>query len=81
MITTNHDPGLGWRRCGALSKAPIVVEDGSWIGACATILPGITIGRGSVVAAGAVVTTDVDPHTMVGGVPAKRIKALPEGAC
>ncbi len=52
---------------------PTVVEDGSSIGANATILCGVTIGRAAMVAAGAVVTKDVPPHALVAGVPAKRI--------
>jgi len=50
---------------------PVVIEDDVWIGANATILPGTRIGTHSVVAAGAVVTSDVPPHSLVAGVPAK----------
>ncbi|TXI68767.1 MAG: acyltransferase [Cyclobacteriaceae bacterium] len=57
-------------------SAPIVIEDNVWIASRAIILKGVTIGKGSVVAAGAVVTQDVPPYTMVGGVPAKVIKQL-----
>lgn len=57
-------------RFSGLEVAPIVIEDEAWIGAGAIVLPGVTVGRGSVVAAGAVVTKDVAPNTMVGGVPA-----------
>ncbi len=53
--------------------APIVVEDGCWIGSGAVILPGVTIGEGAVVAAQAVVSRDVEPRTIVGGVPARVI--------
>ena len=53
---------------------PIVIEDHVWIGSRATVLPGVTIGRGAVVAAGSVVTKDVPPMTVVGGVPAKMIR-------
>ena len=56
--------------------APIIIGDNVWIGANATILPGVTIGDESVVAAGALVNKDVQPHTLVGGVPAKVIKSL-----
>ena len=55
-------------------SAPIVIEDNAWIAFNATILKGVRIGCGSVVAAGAVVTRDVPPHTLVGGVPARVIK-------
>jgi len=54
--------------------APIVIEDQVWIGLNATILKGVRIGSGAVVAAGAVVTSDVPPNALVGGVPAKVIK-------
>lgn len=53
---------------------PVVIEDGCWIGANVTILKGVTIGRGSVVAAGAVVTKSCEPYSIIGGVPAKLIK-------
>jgi acetyltransferase-like isoleucine patch superfamily enzyme len=55
---------------------PIVVEDEVWIGVGAIITQGVTIGRGAVVAAGAVVNEDVEPFTLVGGVPAKVIKRI-----
>jgi acetyltransferase-like isoleucine patch superfamily enzyme len=54
----------------------VTIEDESWIGAKAVILDGVTVGRRSVVAAGAVVTSDVAPHTVVGGVPAKTIRQI-----
>lgn len=55
---------------------PIRIEDKVWFGANVTICPGVTIGEGAIVAAGAVVTKDVAPRTIVGGVPAKFIKKL-----
>ena len=57
---------------------PIKIGDYVWIGVNATILQGITIGEGAVVAAGAVVTKDVEPYTIVGGVPAKKIGMRPQ---
>ena len=57
-----------------ISKGPIVVEDDVWICDKATILSDVHIGQGAVVAAGAVVTKDVPPYAIVGGVPAKVIK-------
>ena len=59
-----------------VSTNPVVIEDDIWIGANAVVLPGVTIGHHSVVAAGAVVTKDVPPHSLVAGVPAKIIKQL-----
>ena len=58
------------------STKPIVIEDDVWIGANAVILPGVTIGKHVVVAAGAVVTKDVPDNCIVGGVPAKEIKKI-----
>ncbi|GGC11224.1 hypothetical protein GCM10011494_32460 [Novosphingobium endophyticum] len=55
-----------------------MVEDHAWIGSGAIILPGVTIGRGAVVAAGAVVHRDVAPLTVVGGVPARFLRAVEE---
>lgn len=58
----------------AVSKGDIVVEDDVWIGYRATILSGVHIGQGAIIAAGAVVTSDVPPYAIYGGVPAKLIK-------
>ncbi len=58
----------------------VAIEDHVWIGTRAMILPGVTLGRGSVIAAGAVVTKDVAPLTIVGGVPAKPIGKRDPGA-
>lgn len=55
---------------------PILIKRNAWIGAGATILPGVTVGENSIVAAGAVVSRDVPPNTVVAGVPAKVVKAL-----
>ncbi|HEX6430687.1 MAG TPA: DapH/DapD/GlmU-related protein [Niastella sp.] len=73
LITENHPLDPSNRR--ALICKPIVIKRNAWIGAAATILPGVTIGENAVVAAGAVVTTDVPANTVVGGVPAKIIKS------
>ena len=59
-----------------VSTNPVTIGNDIWIGANAVILPGVTIGDHSVVAAGAVVTKDIPPHTLVAGVPAKIIKEL-----
>jgi acetyltransferase-like isoleucine patch superfamily enzyme len=59
-----------------VSTSPVTIEDDVWIGANAVILPGVTIGKHCVVAAGAVVTKDVPPHSLVAGVPAKVIKKI-----
>ena len=54
-------------------KGRIVIKAGTWIGANAVLLPDVTVGKGTIVAAGAVVTKDVDDYEIVGGVPAKKI--------
>ena len=59
---------------GDTTTEEIVVENNAWIGRNVVILPGITIGEGAIVGANSVVTKDVTPYTVVGGVPAKVIK-------
>lgn len=72
LITENH-PLNPQERKGLIGK-PILIKKNAWIGANATILPGVTIGANAVVAAGAVVSKDVPDNTIVGGIPAKFIK-------
>ncbi len=76
IITNSHLVGNAIQRAGALTSAPVSVGDGCWVGARATILPGVAIGSGSIVAAGAVVTADVPPDTLVAGVPAREVRRL-----
>lgn len=72
LITENHPLNPEERK--GLAGKPIVIKKNAWIGANATILPGVTIGENAVVAAGAVVSKDVPDNTIVGGIPAKFIK-------
>lgn len=74
LATINHD--LDPRNGRKNHYAPIKIENNVWIGSNATILPGVTIEEWSVVAAGAVVTKDVPPYTVVGGAPAKVMKRI-----
>ncbi|MDN6640286.1 MAG: sugar O-acetyltransferase [Tetragenococcus sp.] len=74
MATINHDYDPTKR--GTMHLAPIVLKERTWVGSSATILPGVTVGENSVVAAGSVVTKDVEPNTIVGGNPAKFISNL-----
>lgn len=78
IIAVNHvfdDPNQPFVEQGITAEG-IVIEDDVWLGSGAIITDGVRIGQGAVVAAGAVVTEDVPPHTVVGGVPAKPIKAI-----
>jgi acetyltransferase-like isoleucine patch superfamily enzyme len=74
LITENHPLEVTDRR--ALVCSPITIKRNAWIGAAATILPGVTIGENAIVAAGAVVSKDVPANTVVAGVPAKVIKTI-----
>lgn len=77
FITGAHEIGDEDNRCGGLEPRPIIIGDGVWLGARCIVLPGVSIGRGAVVAAGAIVTKDVPANTMVAGVPARVMKSLP----
>ncbi len=76
VLTSSHDLGPPERRAGTFSCAPIHIGRGVWIGARAVLLPGVTIGDGAVVAAGAVVTASVSANLVVGGVPARELRRL-----
>jgi maltose O-acetyltransferase len=76
FCTSTHLPAGPERRAGAPTVAAIVVGDGCWIGARATILPGVTVAPGCIVAAGAVVARDTFPNGLYGGVPAVRLREL-----
>ena len=73
LLTTTHEIGPPQVRAGKHVIAPVRIGRGAWLGARSTILPGVTVGEGAVVGAGSVVTKDVAPHTVVGGVPARVI--------
>ena len=77
IATLNH--GFKASERHALDPKPVVIGKKVWIGANCTILPGVTIGDNAIIAAGAVVTKDVEENTIVGGVPAKKIGMIPEG--
>ncbi|WP_312287966.1 DapH/DapD/GlmU-related protein [Chryseobacterium gleum] len=74
LVTENH-PLTPQHRKGLIGKS-IHIKKNAWIGASATILPGVTIGENAVVAAGAVVSKDVPDNVLAGGIPAKIIKTI-----
>ncbi|MEY8462782.1 DapH/DapD/GlmU-related protein [Streptococcus merionis] len=76
IASVNHPASPKKRRGVILS--PVHIKKNAWIGAGATILPGVTIGENAIVSAGAVVTKDVPANTIVAGVPAKAIKTIDE---
>jgi maltose O-acetyltransferase len=78
FLTSSHAIGPAQLRAGPLTTAPIAIEQGAWIGARSIILPGVTVGSGCVIAAGSIVTKDTSPNTLVGGVPARPLRALDE---
>ena len=79
LCTSGHELGTETKRAGDYTSAPIAVGDGAWLGTRTLVLPGVTIGAGCVVAAGAVVAEDLEPHGLYAGVPARRIRDLPAG--
>lgn len=82
MITGGHRYDIIGRYMSSIKEnekleendRPIIVEGDNWIGANSIVLKGVTIGEGSIIAAGSVVTKDVPPYSIVGGVPARVIK-------
>lgn len=76
FVCPTNDIGDYKQRAGKAIYKDIVIGKGSWIGARSTILPGVTIGEGSIIAAGSIVTKDVPANTLYGGVPAKFIKKI-----
>lgn len=76
LITSSHELGTGSRRCGPTTTNPIRIGAGAWLGANATVLPGVTIGAGAVIAAGSMVTSDIPPNHLAAGIPATIKQAL-----
>jgi acetyltransferase-like isoleucine patch superfamily enzyme len=74
-ITTENHPTDPTKRKDLVLQ-PVLIKRNAWIGAGATILPGVAVGENSIVAAGAVVNKDVPPNTIVGGIPAKTLRTI-----
>jgi maltose O-acetyltransferase len=79
VLTRSHEVGTSRQRAFTLLTKPVNIGSGVWLGSRCTILPGVTIGAGAIVAAGSVVHHDVPPNTLVAGVPARAIKELSSG--
>jgi len=79
ILTETHRVAGPARRAGEVKAFPVTIGSGAWLGARSLILPGVRVGAGAVVAAGAVVTKDVPPNTLVGGVPAVVLRELDGG--
>lgn len=76
FITGSHEIGTECRRAGVGLASPISIGDGCWVGARSTILGGVRIGKGCIVAAGSLVTEDAGDNLLIAGVPAKKIRLL-----
>nr|WP_270641866.1 acyltransferase [Paeniclostridium sordellii] len=77
IVDSNHkfdSRSISIKDQGSYNAKNIIIEDDVWIGARAIILPGVKIGKGSIVGAGSVVTKNIEPYSIVGGNPAKTIK-------
>lgn len=78
IVTAHHAMGSSEQRFGPIEVMPVSIGNGSWIGANVVVLPGVTIGNGVVVAAGSVVTKDLEADAIYGGTPARLIRQIPQ---
>ena len=76
IVTATHELGDSTSRAGTPRAEPVQIQSGCWIGTGATILPGVTVGRGCMIAAGALVVEDCAPDGLYAGVPARRVRDL-----
>lgn len=77
-ILTHNKPLKYHQNCSESYVAPVVVRKNAWLAVNVTVLPGVEVGEGAIVAAGSIVNKDVPPLTMVGGIPARFIKDMSE---
>lgn len=76
ILTSTHELGPPQHRAGNVTRAPVTIGDGAWIGTRSIILPGVTIGAGAVVGPGSLVNKNVEPNTRVAGTPARVVETL-----
>jgi maltose O-acetyltransferase len=76
LVTSSHPNHSRIAPTAPVSRGPITIADDAWIGAGAVILPNVHIGKGAIVGANSVVTSDVAPLTIVAGLPARPVRAL-----
>lgn len=76
ILTESHGIGAADYRSGERFELPVTVRDGCWVGARTTIMPGVTIGEGSVIGAHSLVTGDIPPNVLAHGVPARVVRSL-----
>jgi len=76
ICTSSHEMGKSGRRAGTATSKAVSIGDGVWIGTRAVVLPGVSIGNGCVIAAGAVVISDCEDDWLYAGVPAKKLRKL-----
>lgn len=76
ILTTTHELDVADHRAGPLTPAPVAIGDGVWLRARCMVLPGVKVGAGAVIEAGAVVNKDVAPNTRVAGIPAAPVETL-----
>ena len=76
LVLSSHPNESRIRPVAPVARAPIIIEADVWLGAGVVVLPGVTIGRGAIVGANSVVTKDVPPLNVVGGIPARTLRVL-----
>lgn len=77
ILTSSHELGPAEHRAGVVTRAPVTIKAGAWLGPRCIVLPGVTVGEGAIVMAGSLVNKDVAPNTRVGGTPARQLETLP----
>jgi len=76
VLTSTHELDLPEHRAGKIVTTPVSIGEGAWLRARSVILPGVKVGAGAVVEAGAVVNKDVEPNSRVSGIPAAKLETL-----